>query len=62
MKVGDRVLAIATGAAKHRNRAAESAFQTYTIVLPRLTTVIPDRVSYVEAAVVPLGLTTGAIS
>jgi NADPH:quinone reductase-like Zn-dependent oxidoreductase len=60
VKVGDRVLAMATGAAKQRNRAAESAFQTYTIVLPRLTTVIPDHVSYVEAAVVPLGLTTAA--
>jgi len=28
--------------------------------LERLTTVIPDDLSYVEAAVVPLGLTTAA--
>lgn len=59
-KVGDRVLAMAAGAVKSRNRAAEGAFQAYTIVLPRLTTVIPEHVSYEEAAVVPLGLTTAA--
>ena len=60
VKVGDRVLAMAAGSAKQRNRAAEGAFQAYSIVLPRLTTVIPDHLSYVEAAVVPLGVTTAA--
>ena len=60
VKVGDRVLAMAAGACKQRNRAAEGAFQAYTIVLPRLTTVIPDHLSYAEAAVVPLGVTTAA--
>lgn len=60
VKVGDRVLAMAAGSAKQRNRASEGAFQAYTIVLERLTTVIPDDLSYVEAAVVPLGLTTAA--
>ncbi len=60
VKVGDRVLAMAAGYTKPRNRAAEGAFQLYSIVLARLTTVIPDQVSYVEAAVVPLGLTTAA--
>lgn len=60
VKVGDRVLAMAAGAARQRNRAAEGAFQAYTIVLPRLTTVIPDELPYVEAAVIPLGLTTAA--
>ena len=59
-KIGDRVLAAASGGAKQRNRSAEGAFQKYTIVLPRLTTVIPDNVSYEEAAVVPLGLMTAA--
>jgi NADPH:quinone reductase-like Zn-dependent oxidoreductase len=59
-KVGDRVLAMAAGAIKSRNRAAEGAFQAYTLVLPRLTTIIPDHVSYAEAAVVPLGVTTAA--
>jgi NADPH:quinone reductase-like Zn-dependent oxidoreductase len=60
VNVGDRVLAMAAGAAKQRSRAAEGAFQAYTIVLPRLTTVIPDHLSYVEAAVIPLGATTAA--
>jgi len=60
VKVGDRVLAMAAGSAKQRNRAAEGAFQSHTIVLARLTTVIPDQLSYAQAAVVPLGLTTAA--
>jgi NADPH:quinone reductase-like Zn-dependent oxidoreductase len=60
VKVGDRVLAMAAGACKQRNRAAEGAFQKYTIVLPRLTSVIPDHLSYLEAAVIPLGVTTAA--
>ncbi len=59
-RIGDRVLAMAAGMGKQRNRAAEGAFQAYTIVLPQLTTIIPDHLSYVEAAVVPLGLTTAA--
>jgi NADPH:quinone reductase-like Zn-dependent oxidoreductase len=59
-QVGDRVLAMAAGSVQNRNRAAEGAFQAYTIVLPRLTSLIPDHVAYTEAAVVPLGLTTAA--
>ena len=60
VKPGDRILAMAAGSAKSRNRAAEGAFQAFTIILPRLTTVIPDEMSYAEAAVIPLGLTTAA--
>ncbi len=60
VKVGDRVLAMAAGGCKQRNRAAEGAFQAYSIVLDRMTTVIPDALPFVEAAVVPLGLTTAA--
>jgi len=60
IKVGDRVLAMAAGSCKTRNRASEGAFQAYSIVLSRLTTVIPANISYAEAAVVPLGLTTAA--
>lgn len=60
VKVGDRLLAMAAGSVKDRNRASEGAFQAYTVVLPRLTTVIPDSVSYTEAAVIPLGATTAA--
>jgi NADPH:quinone reductase-like Zn-dependent oxidoreductase len=60
VKTGDRVLAMATGFAKQRNRAAEGAFQAYTIVFPRLTTIIPETMPYVDAAVIPLGVTTAA--
>jgi len=60
VQIGDRVLAMAAGAAKPRNRASEGAFQAYTIVLPQLTTIIPEHISFVDAAVVPLGLTTAA--
>jgi len=60
VKVGDRVLAIAAGVSPQRNRPAEGAFQSYPIVLPRLTTIIPERMSYEEAAVIPLGIVTAA--
>ena len=60
IQVGDRVLAMAAGTSKQRNRAAEGAFQAYTVTLPHLTTVIPDNLSYIEAAVIPLGLATAA--
>ncbi len=60
IKTGDRVLAFAAGMCQSRNRAAEGAFQLYSIVLPRLTTAIPDSVSYEEACAVPLGVMTAA--
>jgi NADPH:quinone reductase-like Zn-dependent oxidoreductase len=60
VKVGDRVLAFAAGMCQSRNRASEGAFQRYSIVLPRLTTNIPDTLSYEQACVVPLGLLTAA--
>ena len=61
-KVGDRVLAMAmaTGGIKSRNRASEGAFQNYVITLPRMTTAIPDALSFEEAAVIPLGAATAA--
>jgi NADPH:quinone reductase-like Zn-dependent oxidoreductase len=42
------------------NRASEGAFQLYSIVLPRLTTNIPDTLAYEDACVVPLGAMTAA--
>jgi NADPH:quinone reductase-like Zn-dependent oxidoreductase len=58
--VGDRVLAHATGIDKSRNSAAEGSFQDRTLVLERMTSPIPDTVSYQDAAVLPLGLSTAA--
>ncbi|HEY4124880.1 MAG TPA: zinc-binding alcohol dehydrogenase family protein [Rhizomicrobium sp.] len=60
IKPGDRVLADAAGLTQSRNRNAESAYQLYTIVLPRLTTNIPDTLSYEDACVVPLAAMTAA--
>lgn len=60
LRVGDRVLANAAGTIQSRNRSSEGAFQLYTIVLPRVTTKIPDNISYEEACVIPLGIMTAA--
>lgn len=59
-KPGDRVLAIAAGMGEKCNRAAEGAFQRYTVVRPHLTTVIPDAMSFEDACVIPLGIVTAA--
>ncbi|MFZ6680137.1 zinc-binding alcohol dehydrogenase family protein [Undibacterium sp. Tian12W] len=59
-KVGQRVLAHAVGSDPKRNRAAEGAFQNYTVVLEHMAYAIPDSMSYESAAVLPLGLSTAA--
>lgn len=59
-RVGDRVLAHAVGTDRDSNRADEGAFQQYTAVLERMTSPIPDALSYADAAVLPLGLSTAA--
>ena len=59
-KVGQRVLAHAVGTDAKRNSSAEGSFQTYTVVLERMTAPIPSSMSYESAAVIPLGLSTAA--
>ena len=59
-KVGDRVLGHAVGTDKDRNTPAEGAFQTYTVLLARMAAPIPATMSYEEAAVLPLALSTAA--
>jgi len=59
-KVGDRVLGHAVGTDKKRNSAAEGAFQTYTVVLAHMAAPIPSDLSYENAAVLPLALSTAA--
>ncbi len=59
-KVGDRVLGHAVGTDKDRNTAAEGAFQAYTVLLARMAAPIPDTISYEDAAVLPLALSTAA--
>jgi len=59
-KVGDRVLGHAVGTDPKRNNAAEGSFQTYTVLLERMASPIPADLSYENASVLPLGLSTAA--
>jgi D-arabinose 1-dehydrogenase-like Zn-dependent alcohol dehydrogenase len=57
---GDRVLALAVGTDRDANSPAQGAFQEHTVVLERLASPIPASMSYVDAATLPLGLSTAA--
>jgi NADPH:quinone reductase-like Zn-dependent oxidoreductase len=59
-QVGDRVLGHAVGSDKARNSAAEGAFQTQTVLLEHMTAPIPASMTYEDASVLPLGLSTAA--
>lgn len=59
-KAGDRVLAQALGMDRKCNRAAEGAFQQYTVVRAHLAAPIPDDMPYESAVVLPLTLATAA--
>ncbi|MCY1145671.1 zinc-binding alcohol dehydrogenase family protein [Actinoplanes sp. Pm04-4] len=59
---GDRVLALAVGTDRDANSPAQGAFQQYTVVPEVLAAPIPDHMSYVDAAVLPLGVSTAACS
>ena len=58
--VGDRVTGQAYAVDKHFNDAAYGAFQLYTVLLERNTAPIPGTMSFEEASVLPLALTTAA--
>lgn len=60
IKVGDRVLAHALSMDPAVNKSSEGAFQNYTVIRENMATVIPDWLSYEEACVIPLGLSTAA--
>ncbi len=59
-RVGDRVLGHAVGTDKKRNSAAEGSFQNFTVVLAHLAAPIPAELSYEQATVLPLALSTAA--
>lgn len=59
-KVGDRVLAHAVGTDKDSNSSAEGAFQAYTVVLACMASPIPPALTYEDAAVLPLAVSTAA--
>ena len=58
--VGDRVLGHSLGVEKGRSASAEGAFQSFTIVLEHMASPLPAALSFEEAAVLPLGLSTAA--
>jgi NADPH:quinone reductase-like Zn-dependent oxidoreductase len=60
MRVGDRVLGMAVGVEKDRNRAAEGAFQRYVVLVEHMVSPIPDGLSFEQACVLPLALSTAA--
>jgi NADPH:quinone reductase-like Zn-dependent oxidoreductase len=57
---GDRVLGHAVGLERSRNRAAEGAFQKYTVLMQHMVSPIPGDLSFEQAAVLPLALSTAA--
>jgi NADPH:quinone reductase-like Zn-dependent oxidoreductase len=59
-QAGDRVFAFAVGMEKGRDHQPEGAFQQYTVVESRLAAPIPDAMTFEEAAVLPLAVSTAA--
>ncbi len=59
-RVGDRVLGYAAASDKLRRRAAEGAFQDYTVLLAHMAAPIPNAMGFEDAAVLPLGVSTAA--
>ena len=59
-QVGDRALGHALGVERSQNRAAEGAFQTYTVLQEHMASVLPSATSFEDAATLPLTLSTAA--
>ncbi|KAI9869828.1 MAG: hypothetical protein M1830_005050, partial [Pleopsidium flavum] len=59
-KIGDRVVGHAVGIDQRSNKSSEGAFQEYTVLRTHMTSPIPSSLSYEDACVLPLGLSTSA--
>ncbi|MFA9218697.1 MAG: zinc-binding alcohol dehydrogenase family protein, partial [Sphingomonadaceae bacterium] len=59
-RIGDRVLGHAAGLERNRNQAAEGGFQELVLLMAHMASPIPDALSFEDAAVLPLGLSTAA--
>jgi NADPH:quinone reductase-like Zn-dependent oxidoreductase len=57
---GDRVLGHAAGLARSHNRAAEGAFQHYTVLMEHMVSPLPETLAFAQAAVLPLQVSTAA--
>ena len=60
LQPGDRVLGHAFGVEKSQNCPAEGAFQHYVVLMQHMVSPIPDSLSFQQAAVLPLTLSTAA--
>lgn len=60
LRPGDRVVGPAFGIEKSQNRPAEGAFQHYVVLIEHMVSPIPDSLSFQQAAVLPLTLSTAA--
>ncbi|MGH3645532.1 MAG: zinc-binding alcohol dehydrogenase family protein [Mycobacterium sp.] len=60
LRPGDRVVGIAGGIERDRNRAAEGAFQRYAVLVQYMVAPIPDELPFEQAAVLPLAMSTAA--
>lgn len=60
LRPGDRVVGHAAGIERNRNRAAEGAFQLYVVLMEHMVTPIPDELSFEQAAVLPMAVSTAA--
>jgi NADPH:quinone reductase-like Zn-dependent oxidoreductase len=58
--VGDRVTGYAVGTERSRNAPAEGAFQTQVTLMETMSARLPDSLSFADACVLPLALTTAA--
>jgi len=54
------VIALAVGSDKDANTGAEGAFQQYSVVLERVAVPIPNGMSFEDASVLPLAVSTAA--
>ena len=59
-RVGDRALGHALGVERSQNRAAEGAFQRYTVLQDHMASTLPSHTSFEDAATLPLTLSTAA--
>ncbi|EAQ89420.1 hypothetical protein CHGG_06039 [Chaetomium globosum CBS 148.51] len=57
-RVGDRVVGVAMSIAESVNNPAEGAFQLYTVLREHLASPLPEGLSFEQACVVPLALST----
>lgn len=60
IKVGDRVFGLALGVDRAGSRAAEGAFQEQVVLRESCCCRLPEEMSFVDAAVMPLALATAA--